>query len=127
MKSSKLDLLIPLALAVSLACVGSVGCGARPASGASSASGAASTYAGPIRSSDVALGQSRYDSRCGNACHSSGGGPPLEGIAWSPERMRRQIREGGSHMPAIGATRLSDDDLEAVLAYLVTIGAIAPE
>lgn len=103
---------------------GGGGGGGTEGGGGSTTSGGESSYAGPIGSSDVALGQQRYDSRCGNACHNSGGGPPLANIAWSAERMRRQIREGSSGMSAIGPSRLSNDDMEAVLAYLVTIGGV---
>lgn len=103
---------------------GGGGGGGTEGGGGSTTSGGESSYAGPIGSSDVALGQQRYDSRCGNACHNSGGGPPLANIAWSAERMRQQIREGSSGMPAIGPSRLSNDDMEAVLAYLVTIGGV---
>ena len=107
-----------------------VGCGGGSSASTGAASegtsaGGESSYAGPIGSTDTALGQEKYDSRCGNACHASGGGPELANIGWTPERMRRQIREGSGGMPAIGPTRLSDTDLEAVLAYLVTTGAVA--
>lgn len=105
----------------------SSGGGGESAGGGSASSGGESAYAGPIRSSDVALGQQRYDSRCGNACHNSGGANPLNGIGWSAERVRRQVREGGNGMSAVPVARLSDDDLEAVLAYLVTVGAVAEE
>lgn len=106
-----------------------VGCGggggsAAEGEGGSASAGGESSYAGPIRSQDIALGQQRYESRCGNACHDSGGGPPLANIGWTAERTRRQIREGSGGMSPIPPSRLSDDDMEAVLAYLVTIGAV---
>ncbi len=125
--ATRTSLALALALATALAFALLTGCGA----GATSSPGAqtggsdgASPYAGPIRSSDVALGHERYDARCGSACHDSGGGPPLQGIGWTAERLRRQVREGSRDMPAIGPRRLSDDELEAVLAYLVTLGAV---
>ncbi|MDW8245729.1 MAG: cytochrome c [Sandaracinaceae bacterium] len=95
-----------------------------PSHGAGEGAESPSPYEGPIRSTDVELGARRYASRCGNACHESGGGPPLANLRWSPERMRRQIREGSGGMPAIPPSRLSDEDMEALLAYLVTIGAV---
>ncbi len=105
-----------------------VGCGGGGGGGGGAGGGGTSggetSYAGPIGSTDVALGQQRYDSRCGNACHNSGGGPALANIGWTAERTRRQIREGSSDMAPIGVSRLSDEDMEAVLAYLVTIGAV---
>ncbi len=95
--------------------------------GGGGTSGGETSYAGPIGSTDVALGQQRYDSRCGNACHNSGGGPALANIGWTPERTRRQIREGSGGMSAIGPSRLSNEDMEAVLAYLASIGAVVDE
>ena len=79
-------------------------------------------YAGAIASTDVALGETKYTARCGG-CHNNGA-PALANIGWTVERLRRQIREGAGEMPAISAERLPDSDMEAVLAYLVTIGAI---
>ncbi len=83
---------------------------------------APSPYAGAIASTDVALGETKFTARCGG-CHNNGA-PALANIGWTAERMRRQIREGEDEMPAISAERLPDADMEAVLAYLVTIGAI---
>jgi mono/diheme cytochrome c family protein len=39
--------------------------------------------------------------------------------------MRWQIRSGGDDMPAFGADKISDADLETVLAYALSIGAVA--
>jgi mono/diheme cytochrome c family protein len=120
------------ALTLSGLSLGLVGCGGGGGGGGASGGGAGSSggevsYAGPIASTDVALGQQRYDSRCGNSCHNSGGGPALANIGWTAERTRRQIREGSGGMAPIGASRLSNEDMEAVLAYLVTIGAVVDE
>ncbi len=85
---------------------------------------AAAQYAGPVASSDVARGLEVFNATC-EACHADG--PALQDIGWEPARVRQQIREGSGHMPSIGESRVSADDLEAVLAYLVTIGAVADE
>jgi cytochrome c553 len=125
--------LVLCVLAVSGLSLGLAGCGgggggaSGGGGGGGGSSGGESRYAGPIASTDVALGRQRYDSRCGNACHNSGGGPPLANIGWTAERTRRQIREGSSGMAPIGVSRLSDEDMEAVLAYMVTIGAVVDE
>jgi len=105
---------------------GSSGGGSEGGGGGGGSSGGEAQYAGAIASTDVALGQQRYDSRCGNACHNSGGGPALANIGWTAEQTRRQIREGSSSggMSAIPVSRLSDEDMEAVLAYMVTLGAV---
>ena len=102
-----------------------VGCGG---GGAGEAGGEATTggeYAGGITSTDVELGQAKYQSRCAS-CH-EGEGPQLAGIHWTPERMRRQIREGSGQMAGIPEHRLSADEMEAVIAYLNTIGAVDGE
>lgn len=116
---------IALALSLSLslvACGGGGSGGGASSEGGGSSAGGESAYAGPIASSDVAHGQTRYTAVCGS-CHHEG--LPPESHGWSAERMRRQIREGDGEMPAIGTTRLPDADMEALLAYLVTTGAVA--
>ena len=57
------------------------------------------------------------------ACH-DGDAPALANIGWSAARMRQQIREGEDNMPPISSNRLSSEELEAVLAHMVTIGAV---
>ena len=109
---------------------GVVGCGGGSSSGGSSeassggSSGGEVSYAGPIQSTDLALGERKFNSRC-NGCHA--GGPTLNGIGWTAERLRRQIREGSGGMNAIPVSALSDADMEAVLAYMVTIGGAVDE
>ena len=83
---------------------------------------AAAQYAGPIGSSDVARGQEVYSAVC-SSCH-DGGAPQLPNIGWDAARMRQQVREGEDRMPPISEARVSAEDLEAVLAYLTTIGAV---
>jgi len=110
-----------------LACLGAlmlVACGGGGGDGGDDSHDVAAQYAGPIGSSDTARGAEVYDSVC-SACHSSG--PALENIAWSAGRMRQQIREGSGRMPPISENRVSAEDLEAVLAHLVTIGAVEGE
>jgi mono/diheme cytochrome c family protein len=82
-------------------------------------------YQGPIQSSDVARGEEVFNNVC-NSCH-AGGAPALQGIGWEAGRVRQQVREGGGRMPAIAASRVSDEDLEALLAYMTTIDAVTGE
>ena len=84
--------------------------------------GGESSYAGPITSTDVAQGETRFNAVCAS-CHNNGA-PQLANIAWTAEQMRQQIREGSAQMPAIHEARLSAPDMEALLAYLETIGAV---
>lgn len=98
-------------------------CGGGQSTGGTTAEGG--EYAGPIASTDVAAGETAYNSKCGG-CHASGGtAPAIADIGWTPAHMRQQIREGSGGMPAIGPSRLSDEDMESMLAYLVTINAVA--
>ena len=110
---------------------GAAGCGGGNASTGGGTTGAetATQYAGPIRSTDTALGEQRFTAICGS-CHAEEGedlGPNLSNMSLTAENMRHQIREGSGRMRPITSRRLNDDDMEAVLAYLVTIGAVTTE
>ncbi|MGE0786015.1 MAG: cytochrome c [Sandaracinaceae bacterium] len=81
-----------------------------------------SAYQGPIASNDVATGEQLYNDVC-MACHASS--HPLANLGWDAPRMRHQIRTGGGGgMPAIGTGQMSDEQMEAVLAFMVTNGAV---
>lgn len=111
-------------LVLALAAVGcGGGGGGGEGGGGEGTAGGESAYAGPVRSTDVVLGQAKYESRCAS-CHDGGSAPPVANIQWTVERMRRQIREGSGQMPPIPAHRLSDDEMEAVIAYLQTVGGV---
>lgn len=103
-------------------CVSACGGGGGGAAASGGTAGGESAYAGPVGSTDVAHGQARYDAVCAS-CHNNGA-PPLANIGWTPERTRQQIREGSGQMPAINEHRLSAADMEAVLAYLQSIGGV---
>jgi mono/diheme cytochrome c family protein len=108
-----------------MACVSAVALGACGGASSSTETGdGAAQYAGPIGSSDVARGQEVFQSICAG-CHSNG--PALENLGWDPARVRQQIREGSGRMPPIRDTRVSAEDMEAVLAYLATIGGVVDE
>ena len=81
----------------------------------------ASVYEGPIRSRDVAEGNRIYLTLC-SACHRGRVNP--RGYNWSPGQMRQQIREGNRLMPPVLPSLVSDEQMEAVLAYLSVTGAI---
>lgn len=99
--------------------LGGVGCGAR-------SEGTDDRYGGEVASTDTPRGQSRYQVVCA-PCHerrTSLNAPSLSHLGWSAARVRRQIREGTALMPPIREARLSDDDMEALLAYFVDIGTV---
>jgi mono/diheme cytochrome c family protein len=108
-----------------------VGCGGAPeeAAGTEPTTGGELTpsYAGPVTSTDVEAGQAVYEQHC-NGCHPGGErgyGPAVTGINWDPAQMRHQIREGEGRMPGFGPDQISDESLEALLAYLQTNGSVA--
>lgn len=101
---------------------GVVGCGGGAASGEGAAEIPAQ-YQGPIRSEDVAKGQELFTAMCAD-CHDGSLGPSLAGIGWAAGAVRRQIREGEEQMPPIPANRLSDEDMEHVLAYMKSTGGV---
>lgn len=103
-------------LATGLIALGLVGCGGASTTATETAA-AGSTYEGPVQSEDLGLGETKYNALC-QGCHDGSFGPALLGGTASPVEIRRQVREGSSNMPSFAATRLSDDELEAIVAYL---------
>jgi mono/diheme cytochrome c family protein len=116
---------LALGAVLALTACGGGGGGASEGGGGDTTSGAETTYAGPITSTDTAHGETRFNAVCAS-CHNNGA-PQLANIAWTAEHMRQQIREGSAQMPAIRDARLSAPDMEAVLAYLQTIGAVGAD
>lgn len=81
-------------------------------------------YGGAIASRDLRRGEHVFMYTCA-ACHEGRVNP--NGYRWEPWRMRRQVREGNHLMPPLPRSLVSESDLEAVLAYLTTIGAVDGE
>ena len=81
-------------------------------------------FAGPIRSRDVGEGGRVYIDLC-SACHRGRVNP--RGYRWTPAQMRHQIRHGNQIMPPLPEELISDEQVEAVLAYLVVSGALEGE
>ena len=94
--------------------------------GEETSGGDLSEYEGPVASTDVERGKEQFESFCGD-CHPDGEedvGPSLIAEPHSPARIRKQIREGSGKMRPTSTARLSDDDMEAILAYMGTINAV---
>jgi len=73
-------------------------------------------------------GQRAFNRTCGR-CHPDGGedtGPEIRGRNLTEARMREVIRTGTRRMRPITPQRLTDADLEGVIAYLRTMHAVAP-
>jgi mono/diheme cytochrome c family protein len=80
-------------------------------------------YAGPTTSTDAAAGAEIYERACA-PCHSGDGAPQVADVGFTAARMRQQIREGSGQMPPIAESRLSNEDMETLLAHLKTINAV---
>jgi mono/diheme cytochrome c family protein len=119
---TKLVLALPVVLLMLAACGGDDGGGTTTTTNTSGGEG----YEGAVTSTDTALGSSTFEQHC-NGCHpggQSGYGPAVSGVAWTPARMRQQIREGSGRMPGFSATDIDAAALEALLAHLVTTNAV---
>lgn len=80
----------------------------------------------PLESTDVATGQEVYAEFC-EGCHpggEEGDGPKIAGLGLSPAKVRWQVRAGLKEMPAFGPDKISDPQLEALLAYAETLGVV---
>jgi mono/diheme cytochrome c family protein len=117
-------------LTIRLCFVGGLGwlvaCGGASSEGDTTAAGA-DQYSGPIvASADAAAGETVFEEMCAG-CHPGGGsgiGPSLLAHPLEPGFVRLRVREGVGRMPPFPPSRISDDDLENVLAYLDQLGAM---
>lgn len=107
-------------------------CGGGSAGGTTTTPNGSASYEGALTSTNVARGEHEFTEHCAG-CHTEQAGaygPRVANLGWTPAHMRQQIREGSGRMPGFGESNLRADDLEATLAYLVTIGGVtnaAPE
>lgn len=112
-----------------MAVVLAVGCGGaseEPAGGEASAGAETTQYEGPITSTEVDRGKEVFTTNCDD-CHPGGEedvGPSLIAEPRPPARIRQQIREGSGRMRPFSSNRISDEDVEAMLAYLASIKAV---
>jgi mono/diheme cytochrome c family protein len=117
-----------LVLSAVIATVGCGGSGAAetPAGEQSSGGeGATTGYEGAITSTDAAAGKETFDTFCGD-CHPDGQedtGPSLIADPHTAAQIRKQVREGSGKMRPFSSARLSDADLENVLAWLASVNA----
>ncbi len=82
----------------------------------------------PIGSTDVERGAVVYAEFC-EGCHpggQEGDGPKIAGMSESPSEFRYQVRNGHKDMPAFDESKIPTEDLEALLAYAVTLGVVSP-
>lgn len=119
-----------IAMAAAALMLGGCGGGGEEAEGEGSSGGeSVASYEGAVTSTDVSGGQQVYADFC-SGCHQDGNGgegaaPAVHGIGWTASHMRQQIREGEDSMPAFSASTLSDEQLESLMAYLVSTNGVA--
>ena len=81
----------------------------------------------PLTSTDVQGGEEVYAVFC-EGCHpgagNAGDGPRIAGEMYPPAKFRWQVRAGASDMPAYGPDKISDQELESLLAYCATFKAV---
>lgn len=108
--------------------LGGVACGgnsqyarAQPSSG-----GDLALYERPIESTDAERGSRLFEDFCGE-CHPEGDsdeGPSLIAEPHTPGEIRKVVREGRRTMERYSEQRMSDADLESVLAWMASVGAV---
>lgn len=110
--------LVSLTLVLGLA---AAGCGAKGETALD-----AERYDYPIGSTDVARGEEVFRANC-NGCHPGGEkgyGPTIAGHPEPVGEVRAVVRNGKGRMPGFDENRISPEDLEALLAYVDSIGGI---
>jgi mono/diheme cytochrome c family protein len=120
MKETSMRLVSP-PLVIALLAI-AAGCGAKDQTARDAA-----RYDYPVGSADVDRGEVVFKENC-NGCHPGGQkgyGPTIAGNPEPVAEVRMVVREGKGRMPSFGADKISADDLEALLAYVQSIGGIA--
>lgn len=85
---------------------------------------AATTPAAAASPQVVARGRAVLNRACGNCHEPDDRDGPNPGKNWAEARMRSQVRQGQGRMRAIPVARLSDADLDALIAYLRSTHAV---
>jgi mono/diheme cytochrome c family protein len=115
------------AILLPVICLALAGCGSESPTEGEGTSGGEVSYEGPVASMDTVGGEAVFQQFC-NGCHPGGNegrGPALVNENEPAAEVREQVREGGGQMPGFGEDRIDAMQLEALLAYLQTIGAVA--
>ncbi|MHB1417892.1 MAG: c-type cytochrome [Chloroflexota bacterium] len=74
-------------------------------------------------SSTLAEGQAVFEKNC-NPCHpggNAGAGPSLKRAQLTVARIKNQVRNGGGGMPAFGTQKISDQELDALAQYVMSL------
>jgi mono/diheme cytochrome c family protein len=74
----------------------------------------------------LAAGTESFENACGT-CHPGGEadvGPALKGEREPSAKMKKQIRKGSGRMAPIGEDKLPEAEMQGLLVYLSSIGAV---
>lgn len=80
----------------------------------------------PLASRDAAAGEQVYETFC-EGCHPGGmkgDGPKIVGAMLSPAQMRWRVRSGGDDMPAFDESKISQTELDDLLAFTASFQAV---
>lgn len=96
---------------------------ASSAPAASAASPAASAASAAPAASGASAGKTVFDQNC-TSCHPNGdkgAGPALRGRNASSDGISKQVRGGGGGMPAFPVSKISDQQLTDLVAYVQSL------
>lgn len=81
------------------------------------------TPGGTAPGGNVEAGKVVFDQHC-NSCHPGGGsaaGPSLISRKSPPDRIERRVRTGGAGMPSFSTDKISDQQLQDLVAYVLSL------
>lgn len=96
---------------------------AAPAATKPAAPAATTGAAAPAKAGDVAAGQTVFQQNC-NGCHPGGAagvGPELKGRNLPDDRIRTQVRNGRGQMPPFPESKVSEQQLTDLAAYVQSL------
>lgn len=85
---------------------------------------AATPAAAPADAATIARGHRAFTRACGNCHEENDPEGPSPNKNWEEARMRSQVRQGAGRMRAIAPARLSDADLDAMIAFFRSTHAV---
>lgn len=91
---------------------------------ATTGTGTGATPAPTVDPALLARGRQAFERACGDCHEANDPEGPNPGKNWEEARMRTQVRQGGGRMRAIPVRRLSDADLDALIAFFRSTHAV---
>lgn len=91
---------------------------------ATTGTGTGATPAPAVDPQLLARGRQAFERACGDCHEANDPEGPTPNKNWEEARMRTQVRQGGGRMRAIPVRRLSDTDLDAMIAFFRSTHAV---